>query len=79
MTRKAILASVPFTTADVLLQGMPEAGLSLEKDFKVDEAFLQTKTKADLLTMTRALKIYDGLAKECKIIPVAVAKAKKGK
>jgi len=113
VTRKALLASVPFTTADVLLQGMPEAGLSLEKDFKVDEAFLNTKTKAELVQLVKTLQlkdIIDGyaggwpnlfqaepktdivkrilkspligkvppeLAKECKIIPVATAKAKK--
>jgi hypothetical protein len=60
--RKALLASVPFTDPDVLLQAMPEAGLSLEKDFRVDETFLQTKTKVELVDL--AVKKF-GLPAAC--------------
>ena len=51
VTRKALLASVPFTTEDVLLQGMDEAGLSFQKDFVIDAAFLNTKTKGELVDL----------------------------
>jgi len=57
VTRKAILASVAFTEEEVLLQGMGEAGLSFEKDFQVDEAFLVTKTKGELAQLVRDFKI----------------------
>ena len=56
VTRKAVLACVSFTDANVLLQGMGEAGLTMEKDFKVDEAYLNSKTKAEL---TQLMKKFD--------------------
>lgn len=62
VTRKAVLACVPFTDADVLLQGMPEAGLSWEKDFSIDGAFLETKTKGELVEL--AVKKF-GLPATC--------------
>ncbi len=62
VTRKAVLACVPFTDADVLLQGMGESGLSFEKDFVIDNAFLQTKTKGELVDL--AVKKF-GLPATC--------------
>ncbi len=46
-----VMASVPHTAEKVLLQITSEAGITLEKDFVVDEQFLQTKTKGELIDL----------------------------
>jgi hypothetical protein len=59
---KVVLASVPHTDEKVLLQITPEAGISMEKDFVVDEQFLQTKTKAELTSLMKKFDLtgYQG-------------------
>lgn len=60
--RKVILASIAYTDEDVLLQAMPESGLTLEKNFAVDEQFLNSKTKDELVDL--AVKKF-GLPATC--------------
>jgi ParB/RepB/Spo0J family partition protein len=53
--QKIVLASVPHTEETVLLQLTREGGITLEKHFQVDEAFLNTKTKGELTSYGKAM------------------------
>lgn len=53
---KAVLLNIPNTGSNVLLQAAPEAGMDVHRDFKMDEAFLKSKTKAELMDMAKSLK-----------------------
>ncbi len=102
--RRVVLASVPHTDEEVLLQAMPEAGLALDKDFLVDKTYLDTLTKGELTDLMKKFglpgheanatrkkpeiiklflaqkltgKVPPVIAKECKLITLAAAKAKK--
>ena len=52
---KVVLATIPFTDAKVLLHMTPEAGIDMTRDFVMDETFINTKTKAELLRMVKDL------------------------
>lgn len=73
--RKVILASIVYTDEDVLLQAMPEAGLTLEKNFAIDEQFLNSKTKDELVDM--AVKKF-GLPASCARLDMKKTEIMKG-
>ena len=52
---KVVLATLPFTDPKVLLHMTPEAGIDMARDFVMDETFINTKTKAELLRMVKDL------------------------
>ena len=52
---KVVLATLPFTDPKVLLHMTPEAGIDMTRDFVMDETFINTKTKAELLRMVKDL------------------------
>ena len=52
---KVVLATIPFTDSKVLLHMTPEAGIDMTRDFVMDETFINTKTKAELLRMVKDL------------------------
>ena len=52
---KVVLATIPFTDPKALLHMTPEAGIDMTRDFVMDETFINTKTKAELLRMVKDL------------------------
>ncbi|MHB8173543.1 MAG: ParB/RepB/Spo0J family partition protein [Nitrospirota bacterium] len=52
---KVVLATIPFTDPKALLHMTPEAGIDMTRDFVMDETFINSKTKAELLRMVKDL------------------------
>ena len=79
----ARLSSVPHTDEEVLLQAMPEAGLTLEKDFLVDKTYLDTLTKGELTDLMKKFGLtgHEGNAtrKKPEIIKLFLAQKLTGK
>jgi len=48
---------IQHTDPKVLLHMTPEAGIDMNADFQMDEAFLKTKTKAELLLMVKDMSL----------------------
>ena len=55
LIKRAVLLTIPYTPAKVLLHMMSEAGLSVQADFRMDKLYLNTKTKADLIALVAEL------------------------
>lgn len=53
---KTVLLIIPLTDSDILLQAAPEAGLDVPAAFRMDEEYLKTNTKAELLKLAKILK-----------------------
>lgn len=66
---RIVRTSVPFTESEVLLLMLPEAGIDLDKSRLVDKAYLESKTKAELVKLAKEMKlpaaktIHDGMSK----------------
>jgi ParB/RepB/Spo0J family partition protein len=52
---KVVMATIPFTDPKALLHMTPEAGIDMTRDFVMDETFINSKTKAELLRMVKDL------------------------
>jgi ParB/RepB/Spo0J family partition protein len=52
---KVVLATIPFSDPKALLHMTPEAGIDMTRDFVMDETFINSKTKAELLKMVKDL------------------------
>ncbi|MDH4028759.1 MAG: hypothetical protein OEU95_08010, partial [Nitrospirota bacterium] len=61
-----IMAEVPMTDSRSLVLAMPEAGLTVEKDFRMDETYLKTKTKSDLVRLVKELKLSVSIEEKMK-------------
>src|SRR3989304_1961485 len=69
-----VFKTFPMTDHDVMLQMTPEAGIDMARDFEMDEAYLQGKTKDELLDLIKEL----GLKCESNLgVPLSVS-SKKG-
>jgi ParB/RepB/Spo0J family partition protein len=79
---KTIVAGTPYLEEDVLLQITPEAKIDMKKDFVIDKAYLETKTKAELIKLTADLgiqgkKIPVGMLDKPRTAPIATEDMKK--
>ncbi len=56
---KAIKGSLRYTEPEVLLRMAPEAGIKMEKDFRIDRPYLNSMTKDDLVKFVKTLGMKD--------------------
>ena len=54
---EAVLLNIPKTDSQILLQAAPEAGIDMDRDFRMDDIYLASNTKAELLDMAKSLKL----------------------
>ena len=59
LLQKIIIASLGVTYPEMLLYATPEAGIQILNDFVMDEDYVNTKTKVELLDFAKKLKIKD--------------------
>ena len=81
LTRVAT-ATIQFTDPKVLLHMTPEAGIDMEKDFLMDKEFLNTKKKAELIEMVKALELpvnFTGKEKKSEMVDAILATDLAGK
>jgi PRTRC genetic system ParB family protein len=70
---KVVLATIPFTDSHVLLHMTPEAGIDMTRDFVMDETFINSKTKAELLRMVKDLGLSVAATEKNKKPEIVVA------
>ena len=71
-----IAATVQFSDPKVLLHMTPEAGIDMEKDFLMDKEFLNSKKKAELVEMVKALELpveFTGKEKKSEMVEAILA------
>ena len=71
-----IAVTVQFTDPKVLLHMTPEAGIDMEKDFLMDKEFLNSKKKAEIADMVKALDIpvtFTGKEKKSEMVEAILA------
>jgi len=53
LLNEVVRATIQYTDPKVLLHMTPEAGIDMSADFQMDETFIKTKTKAELIQMDK--------------------------
>jgi len=53
LLNEVVRATIQYTDPKVLLHMTPEGGIDMSADFQMDETFIKTKTKADLIQMVK--------------------------
>jgi len=66
-------ATIQYTDPKVLLHMTPEAGIDMNADFLMDETFIKTKTKAELLQMVKDLDLTVAVTDKAKKSEIVIA------
>jgi hypothetical protein len=73
LQNEVVRATIQYTDPKVLLHMTPEAGIDMSADFLMDETFIKTKTKADLLKMVRDMGLSVAATKKNKKSEIVTA------
>jgi ParB/RepB/Spo0J family partition protein len=71
-----VMATIQYTDPKVLLHMTPEAGIDMGADFRMDEEFLNTKKKAELVEMAKSLELpvsFTGKEKKGEMVDAILA------
>jgi ParB/RepB/Spo0J family partition protein len=76
LLKRVVAKTIQHTEPKVLLHMTPEAGIDMDKDFQMDREFLNTKKKAELIELAKALGLpveFTGKEKKSEMLDAILA------